>query len=292
MPLSLVVSVLNIKGKLYRKTQNFIEILIMRIRSFLALVITFCLTLGFIPAKTYAFSERGNAQFTDVVNTGKANDCPEIDSSSIGSISLSNGDSLKGICMHPTEVYVKVPGSKRQKSEFLSTKIISPRNNTTVTEVYGDIDSGKFTEKGGIDFQLITVLTPGGLEVPFAFSAKDLTASMPSSIEPGTELNGTTFTPNYRTGDFLDPKARAANTGVEYAQGLVALGGDDEELAKENIKVDVNGTGTVKLSITNVDSDTEEFTGTFEAVQPSDTDMGSKDPLDVKIIGQLYGRKA
>ena len=292
MPLSLVLSVLNIKGKLYRKTQNFIEILIMRIRSFLALVITFCLTLGFIPAKTYAFSERGNAQFTDVVNTGKANDCPEIDSSSIGSISLSNGDSLKGICMHPTEVYVKVPGSKRQKSEFLSTKIISPRNNTTVTEVYGDIDSGKFTEKGGIDFQLITVLTPGGLEVPFAFSAKDLTASIPSSIEPGTELNGTTFTPNYRTGDFLDPKARAANTGVEYAQGLVALGGDDEELAKENIKVDVNGTGTVKLSITNVDSDTEEFTGTFEAVQPSDTDMGSKDPLDVKIIGQLYGRKA
>ena len=292
MPLSLVVSVLNIKGKLYRKTQNFIEILIMRIRSFLALVITFCLTLGFIPAKTYAFSERGNAQFTDVVNTGKANDCPEIDSSSIGTISLSNGDSLKGICMHPTEVYVKVPGSKRQKSEFLSTKIISPRNNTTVTEVYGDIDSGKFTEKGGIDFQLITVLTPGGLEVPFAFSAKDLTASIPSSIEPGTELSGTTFTPNYRTGDFLDPKARAANTGVEYAQGLVALGGDDEELAKENIKVDVNGTGTVKLSITNVDSDTEEFTGTFEAVQPSDTDMGSKDPLDVKIIGQLYGRKA
>ena len=292
MPLSLVVSVLNIKGKLYRKTQNFIEILIMRIRSFLALVITFCLTLGFIPAKTYAFSERGNAQFTDVVNTGKANDCPEIDSSSIGSISLSNGDSLKGICMHPTEIYVKVPGSKRQKSEFLSTKIISPRNNTTVTEVYGDIDSGKFTEKGGIDFQLITVLTPGGLEVPFAFSAKDLTASIPSSIEPGTELSGTTFTPNYRTGDFLDPKARAANTGVEYAQGLVALGGDDEELAKENIKVDVNGTGTVKLSITNVDSDTEEFTGTFEAVQPSDTDMGSKDPLDVKIIGQLYGRKA
>jgi len=264
----------------------------MRIRSFLALVITFCLTLGFIPAKTSAFSERGNAQFTDVVNTGKANDCPEIDSSLTGTISISNGDSLKGICMHPTEVYVKVPGSKRQKSEFLSTKIISPRNNTTVTEVYGDIDSGKFTEKGGIDFQLITVLTPGGLEVPFAFSAKDLTASMPSSIEPGTELSGTTFTPNYRTGDFLDPKARAANTGVEYAQGLVALGGDDEELAKENIKVDVNGTGTVKLSITSVDSDTEEFVGTFEAVQPSDTDMGSKDPLDVKIIGQLYGRKA
>ena len=65
-----------------------------------------------------------------------------------------------------------------------------------------------------------------------------------------------------------------------------------EELAKENIKVDVNGTGVITLSINNVDSDTDEFAGTFEAIQPSDTDMGSKDPLDVKIIGELYGRKA
>ena len=292
MLLSLVLSVLNIQGKFYRQIQNFIEILIMRIRSFLALVISFCITLAFVPLRTYAFSERGNAQFTDVVNTGKANDCPALDASLEGSISISNGDSLKGICMHPTEVYVKVPGSKRQKADFVSTKIISPRNNTTVTEVYGDIDSGKFTEKVGIDFQLITVLTPGGLEVPFAFSAKDLTANIPSSLEPGTEVSGSTFTPNYRTGDFLDPKARAANTGVEYAQGLVALGGDDEELAKENIKVDVNGTGTIKLSITSVDSDTDEFAGTFEAIQPSDTDMGSKEPVDVKIIGELYGRKA
>ena len=233
----------------------------MRIRSFLAFVISLCITFAFVPVKTFAFSERGNAQFTDVVNTGKANDCPTLDSSLVGSISLGNGDSLKGICMHPTEVY-------------------------------GDIDSGTFTEKGGIDFQLITVLTPGGLEVPFAFSAKDLTADLPSSIEPGTEVSGSTFTPNYRTGDFLDPKARAKNTGVEYAQGLVALGGDDEELAKENIKVDVNGTGVITLSINNVDSDTDEFAGTFEAIQPSDTDMGSKDPLDVKIIGELYGRKA
>ena len=130
------------------------------------------------------------------------------------------------------------------------------------------------------------------MEVPFAFSAKDLTANLPSTIEPGTEVSGSTFTPNYRTGDFLDPKARAKNTGVEYAQGLVALGGDDEELAKENIKVDVNGTGVVTLSIENVDSDTDEFAGTFVAIQPSDTDMGSKEPLDVKIIGELYGRKA
>ena len=44
----------------------------MRIRSFLAFVISFCITFAFVPAETFAFSERGNAQFTDVVNTGKA----------------------------------------------------------------------------------------------------------------------------------------------------------------------------------------------------------------------------
>ena len=55
---------------------------------------------------------------------------------------------------------------------------------------------------------------------------------------------------------------------------------------------DRNGTGVVTLSIENVDSDTDEFAGTFVAIQPSDTDMGSKEPLDVKIIGELYGRKA
>jgi len=51
----------------------------MRIRSFLALVISFCITLAFVPLRASAFSERGNAQFTDVVNTGKANDCPALD---------------------------------------------------------------------------------------------------------------------------------------------------------------------------------------------------------------------
>ena len=39
-----------------------------------------------------------------------------------------------------------------------------------------------------------------------------------------------------------------------------------------------------------VDADTGEFAGVFTAIQPSDTDMGSKDPQDVKITGDLYGR--
>tara|TARA_Y100001970_G_C14259269_1_gene878386 strand:+ start:13368 stop:14135 length:768 start_codon:yes stop_codon:yes gene_type:complete len=254
----------------------------------LAVTLTFALP----PKATNAFVERGNAKFTDIVNTGKANDCPVLDTDLSGKINLGNGDSLKGICMHPTEVYVKLPGTKRQKAGFVESKIISPRNNTTVDQVYGEVNSGEFKESGGIDFQLITVLTPSGTEVPFVFSAKDLTAKVPNSLEAGSELSGTTLTPSYRTGDFLDPKSRAKDTGVEYAQGLVALGGDDDELAKENIKVELDGKGTITMTINNVDSDTDEFSGTFEVIQPSDTDMGSKDPLDVKIKGELYGRKA
>jgi photosystem II oxygen-evolving enhancer protein 1 len=39
-----------------------------------------------------------------------------------------------------------------------------------------------------------------------------------------------------------------------------------------------------------VDADTGEFSGVFTAIQPSDTDMGTKKAVDVKITGELYGR--
>ena len=59
---------------------------------------------------------------------------------------------------------------------------------------------------------------------------------------------------------------------------------------RDNIKRYVDGTGEMEISITKVDASTGEFAGVFTAIQPSDTDMGSKDPLDVKITGQVYGR--
>ncbi len=263
----------------------------MRFRPLLALVLAFCLTFVAAPSSVSASGERGNSKFADIVNTGKANDCPSVAAGSDGSINLDG--SLKEICMHPTEVYVKLPGTKRQKADFVPAKIISPRNNTTIEQVYGDLSGGKFTEKGGIDFQLITVLAPNGEEFPFVFSAKEMVVDSKSkSISPGAEFSGTTLTPSYRTGDFLDPKSRAKDTGVEYAQGLIALGGDDEELAKENIKRDLSGQGQITLSIESVNSDTEEFAGSFVAIQPSDNDLGSKEPVDVKIIGELYGQKS
>jgi photosystem II oxygen-evolving enhancer protein 1 len=264
----------------------------MRFRPLLALVLAFCLTFIAAPSSASAAfplgKERGNADFGKTVNTGQAGVCRSLPASSSGSISADG--SFKELCLQPTQIFVKVAGNKRQQADFLPAKIISPRFNSSIDQVYGDLSGGKFTAKGGIDFSLITVLSPNGEEFPLAFSVKDMVASGGKSIAPGETFTGTTSTPSYRTGDFLDPKSRAKDTGVEYAQGLVALGGDDEDLARENIKQDLGGSGSITLSIDTVAGD--EFAGTFVAIQPSDNDLGSKDPVDVKLTGNLYGRKA
>jgi photosystem II oxygen-evolving enhancer protein 1 len=267
----------------------------MRFRPLLALALAFCLTFVATPSRVSAEfvpgKERGNAEFANTVNSGKAGECPAVPAGSSGSINADGR--IKDLCLKPTEVSVKLATRKRQKAEFLASKIISPRFNTSISEVYGDLSGGKFTEKGGIDFSLFTVLAPNGEEFPLVFSVKDLVATASDkSVTPGTEFKGSTFVPSYRTGDFLDPKSRAKDTGVDYAQGLVALGGDDEDLQRENIKRDLTGTGEITLSIDSVNGETKEFSGSFVAIQPSDNDLGSKDPADVKVTGNLYGRIA
>ncbi len=280
-------------GGLFRSIWPF-GIIPMRFRPLLALVLAFCLTFAAVPSSVSAAfvlgGERGNSKFADVVNTGQAGECKVLPAGSSGSLSVDG--KFRSLCLQPTEIFVKIAGNKRQKSQFLPAKIISPRFNSSVDEVYGDLSGGKFTEKGGIDFSLITVLSPTGEEFPLAFSVKDMVADGGKSIAPGAEFTGSTFTPSYRSADFLDPKSRAKDTGVDYAQGLIALGGDDEDLAKENIKQDLTGKGQITLSIDSVNEETNEFGGTFTAIQPSDNDLGSKEPIDVKLTGVLYGRKA
>jgi photosystem II oxygen-evolving enhancer protein 1 len=39
-----------------------------------------------------------------------------------------------------------------------------------------------------------------------------------------------------------------------------------------------------------VDKESNEIAGVFESIQPSDTDLGSKAPKDVKITGLWYGQ--
>ena len=154
---------------------------------------------------------------------------------------------------------------------------ILTRYTSSLDEVYGDLEIGSdgltFSEKGGIDFQLITVLLPGGEEVPFVFSSKDLVVatSANDAISTSTDFEGGYRVPSYRTSNFLDPKGRGLTTGYGSAVGLVPAG-DDEELAQENIKRYLEGSGTMKLSISRVDPDTNEFAGLLR--RPADLGHG------------------
>ena len=38
------------------------------------------------------------------------------------------------------------------------------------------------------------------------------------------------------------------------------------------------------------DPESNEIAGVFESIQPSDTDLGSKAPKDIKIVGIWYGQ--
>lgn len=268
----------------------------MRFRPLLALVLALCLTLVTACGGGAKAVERANVTYDDIVNTGKANDCPTLPDSARGSIPLdpSGRYQLREICLHPSEVFVKgEPANKRQEAQFVAGKILT-RYTSSLDQVYGDLkiegSNLTFKELGGIDFQPITVLLPGGEEVPFTFSSKQLIATADgTAISPSTDFEGAYRTPSYRTANFLDPKGRGLTTGYSSAVGLVPAG-DDEDLTKENVKQYIEGTGTMNLSITKVDSATGEFAGVFTAVQPSDTDMGGKAAVDVKVTGELYGR--
>ena len=196
---------------------------------------------------------------------------------------LTQEDSVKG-----------EPANKRQEAQFVEGKILT-RYTSSLDEVFGDLIVGEdglsFKEKGGIDFQPITVLVPGGEEFPFTFSSKNLQATADgAALTTSTDFNGTYRTPSYRTSNFIDPKGRALTTGVDYPQGLMALGGDYDELESENVKRYIDGTGLMSFSITKIDPETGEFGGVFTAIQPSDSDMGGREIVDVKISGEVFGR--
>ncbi|MFO0016790.1 MAG: photosystem II manganese-stabilizing polypeptide [Synechococcaceae cyanobacterium] len=266
----------------------------MRFRPLLAVVLALCLTLVTACSGGAKAVDRANLTYEDIHNTGLANSCPTLPDSARGTIALDPSASyqLREICLHPSEVFVKgEPANKRQEAQFVQGKILT-RFTSALDQVYGDLkvdgDKLTFTELGGIDFQPITVLLPGGEEVPFTFSSKELVAeSSGTSFSTSTDFSGSFRAPSYRTSNFLDPKGRGLTTGYSSAVGLVPAG---DEFSGETIKRYVDGTGNLQLSITKVDSATGEFAGVFTAIQPSDTDMGTKEAVDVKITGELYGR--
>ena len=266
----------------------------MRFRPLLAVVLALCLTLVTACSGGAKAVDRSSTTYDDIVNTGLANNCPTLPDSARGSIPLESGVryQLREICLHPSEVFVKgEPANKRQEAQFVAGKILT-RYTSSLDQVFGDLtvsgDKLTFKELGGIDFQPVTVLLPGGEEVPFTFSSKELVAEASgAAISTSTDFIGPYRAPSYRTSNFLDPKGRGLTTGYSSAVGLVPAG---DEFAGETVKAYVDGTGTMNLSITKVDAETGEFAGVFTALQPSDTDMGTKPAVDVKITGELYGR--
>jgi photosystem II oxygen-evolving enhancer protein 1 len=271
----------------------------MRYRALIATLLAVC--LSFLTACSEGPDTNKPLTYDDIVNTGLANNCPQLPETARGSIALDREGSyiLTDLCLQPTNYFVKEePANKRQEAEFIPGKALT-RYTSSLYQVSGNLSFDEnnaltFFEKDGIDFQAITVLLPGGEEVPFLFTIKGLVAkSQPgvSGISTSTDFKGIYNVPSYRGSSFLDPKGRGVTAGYDNAVALPASS-DDQEFVKANVKqADTRvKAGEISLQISKVDGATGEVAGIFEAVQPSDTDLGAKEPVDVKVGGTFYGR--
>jgi len=272
---------------------------------FRALIVAFlCVFLGiftiFNGGSAFAL-DREQTTYDEIVGTGLANSCPTVTSFSRGTIPVESNKiySVSDLCIEPQQYFVKEePLNKRQEAEFVSGKLLT-RYTTSLEQIRGSIlvdPDGvlTFKEKDGIDFQPVTVLLPGGEEVPFFFTIKNFVGKTDpgfTSINSSTDFVGGFKVPSYRGAGFLDPKARGVYTGYDNAVALPASA-DSKELQRTNVKQTPIGKGTLSLQVTQVDGETGEIGGIFESQQPSDTDLGAKNPVDVKIRGIFYARVA
>lgn len=237
--------------------------------------------------------------YEQVRGTGLANTCPQLEETRRGSIPLERGKTyvLTDLCMEPTNYFVKEESAnKRREAEYIAGKPMT-RKTSSLDQVSGKLTFGPdnsliFTEEEGFDFQATTVKLPSGELVPFLFTVKGLVASTQPGVDginTSTDFEGEFRVPSYRTSNFLDPKGRGLTAGYDNAVALPSRA-DSEEILKENLKRFDTGTGRISLQVAKVNSATGEIAGTFESIQPSDTDMGSKKPLDVRIRGLFYAR--
>ena len=114
------------------------------------------------------------------------------------------------------------------------------------------------------------------------FTLKELQAKGNTS-----QFGGDFVVASYRGSSFLDPKGRGGSTGYDNAVALPARS-DADDLQKENNKNVAALKGSAVFNVAKYDENTGELAGVFESIQPSDTDLGSKAPKDVKITGLWY----
>lgn len=241
-------------------------------------------------SQALTYDELQGLTYLQVKGSGIANTCPVLEGGSSNLKDLKPGEyNISKFCLEPTSFTVKEESQfKGGETDFVKTKLMT-RLTYTLDEISGKFSvdgSGNvnFKEEDGIDYAPVTVQLPGGERVPFLFTIKELNAK--GSLGG---FGGDFVVPSYRGSSFLDPKGRGGSTGYDNA---VALPGrsDSEELAKENNKSTVALKGQAVFSVAKVDPATGEIAGVFESIQPSDTDLGSKAPKDVKITGLWYGQ--
>lgn len=246
-------------------------------------------TLVASSAQALTYDELQGMTYLQMKGSGRSNSCPTLETGE-GAAALKPGNYLiDQFCMEPTKFTVKEESAfKTTGPEFVQTKLVT-RLTYTLDQMSGTLTVGpggsvQLKEEDGLDYQATTVQLPGGERVPFLFTIKELDAK-------GTVngFGGEFTVPSYRGATFLDPKGRGGATGYDAAMGLPAKA-DAEELAKENLKSTAALKGAGVWSIARVNNETGELAGVFETIQPSDTDLGAKEPKEVKISGIWYAQ--
>jgi len=248
-------------------------------------------------AGPFTQSEIASLTYEQIKGTGLANTCPRVEApSDAAKISVGGGYRLNNFCLEPTKF--QVLEEKLTKEGLVTQPVdtkVTTRQTYTLTGMEGSLASegGKLTfrEQDGIDYAASTVQLPGGERVPFLFTVKQLVAQAnTNNIDGTTKFSGKFKVPSYRTGLFLDPKGRGTTTGYDQAVALPAMqAGGDEQMFKENNKKFEVLDGTIEFKVTGVNSELGEIGGVFVQQQPSDTDLGSKQPKQVLLKGTWFG---
>lgn len=244
-------------------------------------------------AERLTFDEIQSKTYLEVKGTGTANQCPVVDADgTVSGLDLKPGAyQLRKLCLEPTSFTVKAESPFKGGSEAFQKTLLMTRLTYTLDEMEGPLTVNSdgtvnLKETDGIDYAAVTVQLQGGERVPFLFTVKELDATGPPDA-----IKGSFSVPSYRGATFLDPKGRGGATGYDNAVALPAGGaGDEEELVKENAKDTASLKGEIVFSVAETNLKSGEIAGVFTSIQPSDTDLGSKAPKDVKIEGIWYAQ--
>ncbi|CAE8615313.1 unnamed protein product [Polarella glacialis] len=252
-----------------------------------------CGVLAPAPARAITAEQFSQLTYAQVRGSGLANRCPTVDS--VGDkVEVKAGSKIINMCFEPKSFAVEFETDKGK--EFATTRLTT-RQTYTLAFIEGKLEPNPvtFSESDGMDFAATTVKLPDGEYQPFLFTVKGLVAKGEgSAFKPGFTWGGEFNVPSYRTGGFLDPKARGMYLGYDQAVALPALQADGSagqaELFRATNKVFDQGKGAIEMEVNKVNADLGEIGGVFVSKQPSDTDMGAKAPRTVLLKGIFYGK--